>query len=102
MILYVFSFFYISGHWRLNNDPWLFVRKIIRAVDKDKQLALISILEAMMMLKKAWGEVTSKQIETVSESQEFHWKLMRVLWMTIITHLEGWWMMVRTIVLLTS
>ena len=56
----------------------------------------------MMMLKKAWGEVTSKQIETVSESQEFHWKLMRVLWMTIITHLEGWWMMVRTIVLLAS
>ena len=44
MILYVFYFFSFSGHWRLNTDPWLFVRKI----------------EAMMMLKKAWGEVTEQ------------------------------------------
>ena len=29
-------------------------------VDKDKQLARTSILEVMMMLKKAWGEVTEQ------------------------------------------
>ena len=38
----------------------LAIRKTIRAVDKDKQLALTSILEAMMILKKAWGEVTEQ------------------------------------------
>ena len=38
------------------------INKIIRAVDKDKQLARTSILEAMMMLKKAWGEVTEQTI----------------------------------------
>ena len=31
-------------------------------VDKDKQLARTSILEAMMMLKKDWGEVTEQTI----------------------------------------
>ena len=36
----------------------LVIRKIIRALDKDKQLARTSILEVMMILKKAWGEVT--------------------------------------------
>ena len=40
----------------------LVVRKIIRAVDKDKQLAETSILEAMMMLKKAWDEMTEQTI----------------------------------------
>ena len=40
----------------------LVIRKIIRAVDKDKQLARTSILEAIIMLKKAWGEVTEKTI----------------------------------------
>ena len=45
----------------------LVIPKIIRAVDKDKQLARTSILEAMMMLKKAWGEVTEQTIR-----QEFH------------------------------
>ena len=38
------------------------ISKIIRAVDKDKQLAQTSILEAMMMLKKACGEVTEQTI----------------------------------------
>ena len=38
----------------------LAIRKTIRVVDKDKQLALTSILEDMMILKKAWGEVTEK------------------------------------------
>ena len=36
----------------------LVIRKIIRAVGKDKQLGQTSILKAMLMLKKAWGEVT--------------------------------------------
>ena len=40
----------------------LIIRKIIRAVDKGKQLARTSILEAMMMLKKGWGEVTEQTI----------------------------------------
>ena len=40
----------------------LVIRKIIRVVDKDKQLTRTSILEAMMMLKKAWGEVTEHTI----------------------------------------
>ena len=38
----------------------LVTRKIIRAVSKDKQLARTSILEAIMMLKKAWGELTEQ------------------------------------------
>ena len=38
------------------------IREIIRAVDKDKQLARTSVLEAMMMLKKAWGEVSEQTI----------------------------------------
>ena len=40
----------------------LIIRKIIRAVDKGKQLARTSILEAMIMLKKGWGEVTEQTI----------------------------------------
>ena len=67
----------------------LVIRKIIRVVDKDKQLARTSILKAMMMLKKAWGELLSKQFEPVSESQEFQWKLRKLLWMSMMTHLKG-------------
>ena len=48
----------------------LVIRKIIRAVDKDKQLPRTSIFEAMIMLKTAWDEVTEKKLLTVSESQE--------------------------------
>ena len=40
----------------------LVVRRITRAVDKDKQLAVISTLAAMMMLKKAWSEMTEQTI----------------------------------------
>ena len=58
-VLYVFSFFSISGHSRLNTDHWL---KITTSVGKDKQLARTSILKAMMMLKKAWGEATEQTI----------------------------------------
>ena len=36
--------------------------KIIRAVDKDKPPAQTSILKAMMMLKKVWGEMTEQTI----------------------------------------
>ena len=38
------------------------IRKIIRAIDKDKQLARTLTLEVMMMLEKAWGEVTEQAI----------------------------------------
>ena len=38
------------------------IRKIIRAIDKDKQLARTLILKVMMMLEKAWGEVTEQAI----------------------------------------
>ena len=48
----------------------LVIRKIIRAVDKDKQLPRTSIFEAMIMLKTARDEVTEKKLLTVSESQE--------------------------------
>ena len=41
---------------------FLVIRKIIRAVDKDKKLPRTSILETMMMFKTAWGEVTEKTI----------------------------------------
>ena len=40
----------------------LAIRKIIRGVGKDKQLARTSILEAIMMLNKAWREVTEQTI----------------------------------------
>ena len=39
---------------------FLVVRRITRVVGKDKQLAVTSILEAMMMLKKACGEMTEQ------------------------------------------
>ena len=38
------------------------IYKIIRAADKDKKLPRTSILEAMMMLKKAWGELIEQTI----------------------------------------
>ena len=38
----------------------LVICKIIRVVDKDKQLSRTAILKAMMMLKKAWGEVNEQ------------------------------------------
>ena len=40
----------------------LVICKIIRVVDKDRQLAWTSVLNAMMMLKKSWGEVTEQTI----------------------------------------
>ena len=40
----------------------LVIYRIIGAVGKDKQLVRTSILEAMMMLKKARGEVTEQAI----------------------------------------
>ena len=40
----------------------LVICKIIRVIDKDKQLARTAILKAMMMLKKAWGEVNEQTL----------------------------------------
>ena len=61
MVLYVFSFFFCLRSLKANSRS-LVIRKIIRAVDKNKQLARTSILNTMMMLKKAWGEVTKQTI----------------------------------------
>ena len=58
MVLYVF--FYLRSLKAKHRS--LVIRNIIRAVDKDKQLALTSILEAMMILKKAWNEVIEQTI----------------------------------------
>ena len=59
MVLYVFSFFFRSSKAKYRS---LVIRKIIRAIDNHKQLAGTSILEAMMMFKKAGGEVTEQTI----------------------------------------
>ena len=64
MVLFFLFFFYLSSLKAKYQS--LVIRKIIRAVDKDKQLARTSILEAMMMLKKVWGEVTEQTIRICS------------------------------------
>ena len=59
----MFSLFFLSqvkSHLLKAKYRSLVARKITRAVDKDKQLAETSILKAMMMLKKAWGEMTEQ------------------------------------------
>ena len=61
MVLYVFSFFFYLRSLKANFLS-LVIRKIIRASDKDKQLARTSIYEAMMILKKVWVEVTEQTI----------------------------------------
>ena len=59
-------FFHFFNLRSLNSDQAkyqsLVMYKIIGAVGKDKQLVRTSILEAMMMLKKARGEVTEQAI----------------------------------------
>ena len=67
--VYVFSFYACFRSLKAKYQS-LIIRKIIRAVDKDKQLPRTSIFEAMIMLKTAWDEVTEKKLLTVSESQE--------------------------------
>ena len=62
----------------------LVIRKIIRAVDKDKQLARTSILEAMIMLKKAWGEVTDQTIRNYFWNSEILLEAQE----TMMTHLN--------------
>ena len=58
--MFFLFFFYLSSLKAKYQS--LVIRKIIRAVDKDKQLARTSVLEAMMILKKAWGEVSEQAI----------------------------------------
>ena len=60
-VLYVFSFFFYLRSFKAKPRS-LVIRKITRAVDKDKQLVRTPILKAMMMLKKAWGERTEQTI----------------------------------------
>ena len=76
----------------------LVIHKIIRAVDKDKQLARTSILKAMMMLKKAWGEVIEQTIRNCFWKSGISLEAQEGA-MTMMTHLKGWCMMVRTTVL---
>ena len=72
----MFSLFLYLRSLKAKYQP-LVIRKIIRAVDKEKKLAQTSILETMMMLNKTWGEVTEQTIghcfrksETLLEAQE--------------------------------
>ena len=57
-----FLLFFYLGSWKAKYRS-LVICKIIRVVDKDKQLTQTSILEAMMMLKNTWGEVTEQTIQ---------------------------------------
>ena len=43
-----------------------------------------------MMLKKAWGEVTEQTIRNCFQKSGIHWKLGKVLWMTMMTHTKGY------------
>ena len=99
MVFYVFSFFSISIHWKLNTNPWLFIRS-------SEWYARINNWPELQFSKPWWCSRKlgvrwlNKQFETVSKSQESHFrKLRKVLWMTTMIHLKGWWMMVRTAVL---
>ena len=62
MFFYFSFFFSVSLSLRSLKAKYrsLVTRKIIRELEKDKQLPRTSILEAMMMLKTAWDEVTNK------------------------------------------
>ena len=71
------------------------IRKIIRAVDKDKQLARTSVLEAMMMLNKAWGEMTEQTIRNCFGKSGISLEAQEGV---TDDHSKGWWMMVRTMV----
>ena len=71
----------------------LVIRKIIRAVDKDKQLPRTSILEAMMMLKTAWDEVTEKTILNCFRKSGISVEAQTSAIMTMMTHLKRLWMM---------
>ena len=80
----------------------LVVRKITRAVDKDKQLAETSILKAMMMLKRAWDEMTEQTIRNCFWKSGISSKTEEGAVLIMMTHLEGWWMMVMMTVLWAS
>ena len=99
--MFFLFFFYLSSLKAKYQS--LVIRKIIRAVDKDKQLARTSILEAMMMLKKVWGEVTEQTIRNCFRKPEISSEAQEGL---LDDHddlfIKGWWMMVRTTVLHTS
>ena len=69
MVLYVFSIFKIRS--LKAKYQFQVIRKIIRAEDKDKQLAQTSFLKAMMMLKKAWGEVAEQTIQKFLKVRNF-------------------------------
>ena len=58
--MFFLFFFYLSSLKAKYQS--LVIRKIIRAVDKDKQLARTSIRKALIMLKKAWRERTKQTI----------------------------------------
>ena len=62
MFFYFSFFFSLSLRSLKAKYRSLVIRKITRELEKDKQLPRTSILEAMMMLKTAWDEVTNKTI----------------------------------------
>ena len=98
MAFHVLSFLYLSS--LMAKYQSLITRKIIRAVDKDKKLTRTSILESMIMLKKARREVTEQT------NRNCFRKGLGILLVAqegamddLMTHLKEWWIMVRTTVL---
>ena len=60
--LYVICFFFNFLRSLKAKYRSLIIRKIIRELDQSTELPRTSILEAMIMLKAAWDEVTVKTI----------------------------------------
>ena len=77
----------------------LIICNIIRVVDKDKQLARTSILETMIMLKKAWGEVTDQTIRSCFQKSGISLEAQEGAMNDHDDPFKGCWMMVRTTVL---
>ena len=84
---YIFSF-YSSYRSLKAKYRSLVIRKTIRAVDKNKQLPRISILEVMMMLKTAWDEVTEKTILNCFRKSGISVEAQTSAIMTMMTHLK--------------
>ena len=73
------------------------VSKIIRAVDKDQQVASLSVLETALILKTSWDEISEKTIQIVFVRLEFPHNLKKVLWMkmTILLKMSYIMMMIQ-------
>ena len=97
MAFHVLSFLYLSS--LMAKYQSLITRKIIRAVDKDKKLTRTSILEFMIMLKKARREVTEQTNRNCFRKLGILLVAQEGAMDDLMTHLKEWWIMVRTTVL---